>query len=176
MSFKYKALLIITPLVFFLDQLTKWLVMKSIPFHGSIPVMSGYFDIVFLRNTGAAFGMFADMGEGIRNIFFYIVAMIAIIVLTAIYARLSHEARLLPIAISLVFGGIAGNFLDRIRFGAVTDFLSVHIRDVAIEWTMFGRNIHMPLDWPAFNVADSAITVAMVLFIISAFRQDRRET
>lgn len=174
MKFKYKVLFIITPLIFLLDQLTKSLVINYIPFHGSIPVIPGYFDLVFIRNAGAAFGMFAQMDDGVRQFFFHIVAVVAVVVLAFFFARLSKEERLLPIAISLVFGGIAGNILDRIRFGAVTDFLSAHVRDVAIDWSVFGMRLHLPLNWPAFNVADSAITIAMFLFIISAFRPQRR--
>jgi len=118
--------------------------------------------------------MFAQMDDGVRQFFFHIVAVVAVVVLAFFFARLSKEERLLPIAISLVFGGIAGNILDRIRFGAVTDFLSAHVRDVAIDWSVFGMRLHLPLNWPAFNVADSAITIAMFLFIISAFRPQRR--
>jgi len=81
MRFKYKVLLTITPLIFILDQLTKWLVSTSIPFHGSIPIIDGYLDLVFIRNTGAAFGMFADLDGAFRHVFFYIVAIIAVIIL-----------------------------------------------------------------------------------------------
>jgi len=175
MTFKYKALFIIAPLVLVLDQFTKWLVAGSIPYGGSVPVIPGYVDIVFLRNPGAAFGMFASMGDDFRKIFFLIVAVVAVVFLAVFYTGLKKEARMLPVAISLIFGGIAGNILDRIRFGEVTDFLSVHIRDVVLNWTIVKWDLHIPLIWPAFNVADSAITVAMIMLIITAFRSDRRE-
>lgn len=170
MKYKYKMLLIITPLVFILDQFTKWLVIKCIPSQGSISIIPNYVDLVFVRNPGAAFGMLAGLSDQFRNIFFFAVAVVAVIVLSVFYKRLSLKARLLPLAISLVFGGIFGNILDRIRFGEVTDFVSVHIRDVVIDWTIFKWHLHVPLNWPAFNVADSAITIAMVLLVISAFR------
>lgn len=175
MSFKYKILLTVTPLVFILDQFTKWLVIKNIPYNGSIPIISGYVDLVFFRNPGAAFGMFAGMGESFRNFFFFIVAIIAVVFLAVFFAGLKEKARMLPIAITLIFGGIAGNILDRIRFGEVTDFLSIHIQDVVINWTIAKWRLHIPLDWPAFNVADSAITVAMFMLVITAFRSDRGE-
>jgi len=175
MSFKYKALFIITPLVFIIDQLTKWLVTMYIPFQGSVPVISGYLDLVFFRNPGAAFGMFASFGDDFRKYFFFIVAVIAVIFLAVFFAHLKKEARMLPVAISLVFAGIAGNIMDRIRFGEVTDFISVHIRDVVLDFTIFSRHMHIPLNWPAFNVADSAITVAMFMLVITAFRSDGRE-
>ncbi len=175
MSFKYKALIIITPLVFIADQLTKWLVVKYIPFGDSVPVISGYFDLVYLKNPGAAFGMLSSLADGYRQVFFYVVAAVAVIVLAAFYRSIKESERLLPIGIALVFGGIAGNIMDRIISGEVTDFLSVHIKDAAIDWTILGHNLHIPLIWPAFNVADSAITVAMVLLVITAFRAKKGE-
>jgi len=81
----------------------------------------------------------------------------------------------MPITLSLIFGGIIGNLCDRLRFGAVTDFLSIHIRDVVVDFTIWARHIHVSLNWPAFNVADSSITVAMFLLIIMAFRQQKGE-
>jgi len=171
MTFKYKALLFITPFVFILDQLTKWLARKYIPLHNAIPVIPGYFDLVHFQNKGAAFGMFSGMGERFRLYFFYIVAVLAVVVLAVFFVRLA-AGRLLPVAISLIFGGIAGNTTDRIKFGTVTDFISVHIRDVVTNFEAFGRQFNIPLDWPAFNIADSAITVAMFCLIISAFRAE----
>ena len=173
MSFKYKALLIITPLIFVLDQLTKWLVIAYIPLNEGIPIISGYFDIVHFQNKGAAFGMLANLPEGFRQYFFYIVAIIAVIILAVFYWRFSEKTKLLPVAVALVFGGIAGNILDRIRLGAVTDFISFYIKDAAINLSLGKWHLHLPLDWPAFNVADSAITVAMLLLIISAFKTER---
>lgn len=171
MTFKYKALLFITPLVFFLDQLTKWLVRKFIPLHDAIPLIAGYFDLVHYQNKGAAFGMFSGMSDQLRLVFFYAVAVLAVIILAVFFVRLAG-GYLLPVAISLIFGGIAGNTTDRIKFGTVTDFISVHIRDVALNFELFGRQFNIPLDWPAFNIADSAITVAMFCLIISAFRTE----
>lgn len=175
MSFKHKALLIITPLVFILDQLTKWLIIKYIPLKEGVSVIPGYFDLVHFQNAGAAFGMFSNLPEGFRQYFFYIVAVIAVIILVVFYWQYKARNKLLPIAIALVLGGIAGNILDRIRFGAVTDFISLHIRDAAFNLNLGGRQINIPLDWPAFNVADSAITIAMFLLIISAFGKEWRQ-
>lgn len=173
MRFKFKALFIITPLVLFLDQLTKWLVIRHIPFGGSIPVIPGYFDLVFYKNTGAAFGMLSSFGEGGKQYFFYIVAAVAVVVLSTFYSKIKDEARMLPTAIALVFAGIAGNIIDRIRFGAVTDFLSFHIKDAVLSLDLWGWRMHLPLDWPAFNVADAAITVAMCMLLITAFRAEK---
>jgi signal peptidase II len=172
MIFKYRALLIVTPVVFFLDQLTKWLVRKYIPLHEAVPVVRGYFDIVHYENKGAAFGMFSGAGGEFRLYFFYVVSVLAVIILAGFFVKLAG-GRLLPIAVSLIFGGIAGNTTDRIRFGTVTDFISVHISDLAWNFNIFGRQFDIPLEWPAFNVADSAITVAMFCLIIYAFKTER---
>lgn len=172
MKFKYKILFVITPLVFILDQITKWFILKGVPLYGKIEIIPGYFDITHYKNPGAAFGLFAGSAAWFREPFFFIVAVIAVIMLSVFFVRLPERLRLLPVTVSLVFGGIAGNILDRIRFGSVTDFLSVHIRDVVWSGSVLGMNFSIPLDWPSFNVADSAITIAMLLFVISAFKGD----
>lgn len=167
MLFKHRCLLIISPLIFLLDQLTKWWVIHTIPYGSGIPVIPGYFDLVHVRNTGAAFGMFAGANAAWREPFFYIVSVIATVVIFSVVRSLGPRERLLPITLSLVFGGVLGNVLDRIRFGYVTDFLSFHWRDVVV-W-------NIPLEWPSFNVADSAITVSMVLLAWYFIRTPKTE-
>jgi signal peptidase II len=170
MKKKYLIVLLIAPAVFILDLFTKWWVLKTIPLGGGIEVIPGYFDIIHARNIGAAFGMFADSASTFRVPFFYIIAVLAVIAIAAMLWKMRDDERILPVTFALILGGIAGNILDRIRFGSVVDFLSVHWRDVVFDRTLFGWHLQLPLDWPAFNVADSAITTAMVLLIISAFR------
>ncbi|PIU55359.1 MAG: signal peptidase II [Deltaproteobacteria bacterium CG07_land_8_20_14_0_80_38_7] len=174
MSFKYKAL-IITPIVFILDQLTKLLVIKEIPLYNKIQIIPGYFDLVHYQNPGAAFGMFTNMPDWLRQPFFYSIAVVVSIMLLYFLFKLSAKSRLLPVAIALIFGGMAGNIMDRIRLGVVTDFLSFHIKDQILQFSVFGKFFSIQLDWPAFNVADSAITIAMFLLLISAFKPERRE-
>jgi signal peptidase II len=167
MKFKYKALILIAPIVFVLDQLTKLAVVRWIPAGERIQVLPGFFDLSHYYNKGAAFGMFAGSAESFRIPFFYAVSILAAILLIIFVIKLDVRERLMPIALSLVLGGIAGNTLDRIRIGAVIDFLSFHVGEAVINFTIFGKHINLPLDWPAFNIADSAITVAMVLIIYS---------
>lgn len=173
MRYRYKVALIIGPLIFILDQFTKWWVLAAIPFGEKIVVIPGYFDLVHTQNVGAAFGMFAGTAAGFRVPFFYIMAAVAVAVICIMLWKMRDEERLLPLTFALVLGGIAGNVLDRIRFGAVVDFLSLHWRDVVWTVKLGTREFSIPLDWPAFNVADSAITVAMVLLIIAAFRKPK---
>ncbi|OGQ22303.1 MAG: signal peptidase II [Deltaproteobacteria bacterium RIFCSPLOWO2_02_FULL_44_10] len=162
LSRKYKFLFLITPIVLFLDQLTKWLVVKEIPYSSRIPIIPGYFDLVHFRNRGAAFGMLSELPDHIRPFFFYGIAVVAVIVLFFYFRSLKGEEKLMPITLSLILGGIFGNILDRLRYGDVVDFLSFHFQEKII------RGVY--LEWPAFNVADSAITVAMMLLIVSTLK------
>lgn len=174
MQRKYKILMLIMPAVFVLDQLTKWIILNQVALGDRLPVIPGFFDIVHFRNAGAAFGMFSGLSDAVRAPFFYVVAILAAIVLGFMYRALSDREVLMPVAISLVLGGIAGNVVDRVRFGEVVDFLSVHIGDRIFMIDVFGRRLSYPLEWPAFNVADMAITTAMVLIVISAFAKATR--
>ena len=175
MKRKYWILAITTPVVFIADQLTKWLVVNFMEVGGRISIIPGFFDIVHFRNTGAAFGLFSGMPEAVRTPFFYIVAAVATVLLAFLYRTLGARERLMPLAISLVFGGIAGNILDRMRYGSVVDFLSLHAGDAVVAGKVFGIHYRFPLEWPAFNIADSAITTAMILIVVSAVRGRRGE-
>lgn len=163
MPAKYKILLILGPTVFLFDLLTKWLVLKYIPIGGSIAVIPNFFDLVHVRNTGAAFGMLASLGEAIRVPFFYGISALALIILVYCFRTLDSANRIYPWALSLISAGVLGNLLDRIRFGSVVDFVSLHVGDKMVSG--------VELRWPAFNVADSAITVAMVLLIAHALKR-----
>lgn len=173
MSTKYKILVTVAPAVFMLDQFTKLLIVATQDIGNRIPVIRGYFDIVHFRNEGAAFGMLAGAHDDFRAPFFFIVAIVAVVALAFFYRTLKDNEKLMPLAISLVFGGIAGNILDRIRLGSVVDFLSFHIGHGAWDFAIFGNQVHIPLEWPAFNVADSAITAAMILILYSTFFHKR---
>lgn len=174
MKRKYWILVIITPAIFIIDQITKWLIVSHVEIGEKIPIIPGLFDIVHFRNTGAAFGLFSGMSEDVRVPFFYVVAVIATVVLAFMYRAVSDREILLPVALSLVFGGIAGNVLDRLRLREVVDFLSFHVDNRVFMGKAFGRTFAFPLEWPAFNVADMAITTAMVLIVISAIMRRKR--
>ena len=155
MAYKYKILFLVAPAILILDQLTKYFILQYVPIGDALPVISGYFDIVHIRNTGAAFGMLANLDSVARIPFFYGVSGIAICVLVYAFLHLEPENHYYPWPLSLITGGILGNLIDRFRFGNVVDFLSVHIQE-----SYFGS---VKLEWPAFNVADSAITISMIL-------------
>lgn len=142
-----------------LDQWTKWLVEIHLPHSASHPVISGFLNLTHVKNTGVAFGLFATQGADGSS--WLLVALgLAALAAVFLYFRMapSHD-RLLLVSLALVVGGAAGNLLDRIVSGAVTDFVDVYV-----------GTYH----WPAFNVADSAITVGIALMILDSFRAHRR--
>lgn len=147
-------------LIIILDQWSKQYVLNHLPLGSVQTVIPGFFDLVHYRNPGAAFGMLANLSEATRSWLFYVLALVAGIFLAYYWKSLKPQEKLSKIAVPLVYGGIIGNIIDRIRFGNVVDFLSFHWREFAA--------------WPAFNVADSAITVAVVLLVIEGLRGVRK--
>ena len=149
--------------VVLLDQVTKVMIRAWVPLHERIVVIPGFFDITHVQNTGAAFGLFAGATSPYRPILLNAVAF-AVFVLVLIYAFKSpvHWKRL-QLALAGILGGAVGNLVDRIGAGAVTDFLRLH---AAGRW-----------EWPSFNVADSAITVGVVLLALDIWKNpDGAET
>lgn len=142
---RYHLLFIFTALaVIILDQATKYFISVSMGSYESITVIQGFFDLVHVRNRGMAFGMLNRHDTGIAPYFLIAVTIIAVILILIWAFRLKHEEKRLLFGLSLIFGGAIGNLIDRIRIREVIDFLDVYI-----------GSYH----WPAFNVADSAITV-----------------
>ena len=145
-----KLLLFVSLPLYVLDQVTKWLVLRFISIDEFVPVIPSFFYLVQVHNTGAAFGMLKD-----NNLFFMILASAALVLL-AIFARRGAFVDIpTRMGAALLVSGIVGNLTDRILHGFVIDFL-----DVILPW--YGH-------WPAFNIADSAICGAAVLFFISGF-------
>lgn len=136
-----------------LDQVSKAMVMGNFAMFELRPVIPGLFNLTYLTNTGAAFGMLAGAPTIWRQVFFVGVALVAIGVLAFSYKQFCRQGRLFAHAIGLIAGGALGNLIDRLRFGAVVDFLDFYL----------GSH-----HWPAFNVADSAITIGVGLFILGS--------
>ncbi|MDQ1315214.1 MAG: signal peptidase [Pseudomonadota bacterium] len=129
------------------DHLTKWWVSSTLDYQETIAVLS-FFSLVLVHNTGAAFSFLADAG-GWQRWFFIAVGIVATVIIVRLLKRHAREPRL-AFSLALVLGGALGNIIDRVVLGHVVDFLYFHYRGVA---------------WPAFNVADSAITVGAGLLI-----------
>ena len=134
------------------DHLSKWWVTSTLDYQHAVPVLP-FFSLVLVNNTGAAFSFLANAG-GWQRWFFIAVGIIATVVIARILNRHAHETRL-AFPLALVLGGALGNVIDRVVLGHVVDFLYFHYRD-------FG--------WPAFNVADSAITVGAALLVWDGLR------
>lgn len=162
MRMKTKTLLFISPLVFLTDQVAKWIIIQTIPLSHPVPIIPDFFDLTHTRNPGAAFGAFANLPDSIRLPFFFTTSTIALIAILLYYFRLSDERRSPFVALALILGGALGNIFDRIFRGEVIDFLSFHWRNQWVNGSIGTWNWHIKLEWPAFNVADAAITVGVI--------------
>lgn len=139
-----------------LDQLSKYWVSARFDY-GETRAVTGFFNLVLTHNQGAAFSFLANAGGWQRG-FFIVIALVAIVVISVLLARHAGQT-LFCVALALILGGAIGNVVDRVALGYVVDFLDFHLAG----W-----------HWPAFNLADSAITVGAVLLIADSFRRDTR--
>ena len=130
-----------------LDQLSKYLVDSSMTLYQSREIISGLLALTYVRNPGAAFGLLAGAPAWFRQPFFYLTSGAALVILGLFLRRLGEHERLARLALVAILGGALGNLIDRIRFGYVIDFVDV-------SW----QGYH----WPAFNVADSCITLGVI--------------
>lgn len=143
-------LVLVAGAVVALDQMTKAVILTALPLHNEISVIPGFFNITHIQNPGGAFGIFASFNPSLRHLFFVIVAFMALGLVFYFYVVTPPSHPALAGGFALIFGGAIGNLIDRIRFEKVVDFLDFFIG----SW-----------HWPAFNVADSAISVGIGIFI-----------
>jgi len=152
-------------LVVVLDAWTKWLVNARIALHDAIPVIPNLFQLVHVRNTGAAFGIGANAESAVVP-FLLNGGAIAVFFIVVVYAyRSAITDRVLQTGLHLILGGAIGNLVDRFRFRYVVDFLDFYM-------TTAGREHH----WPAFNVADAAICVGIGLLFLDMKRKPAEAT
>jgi signal peptidase II len=137
-----------------LDQLTKWWIRSSVPLHESIVVVPSLVSITHLRNPGGAFSLLAQSADGFRIPFFVVMSGVAVAALIYFLREIEAHQKILLFAVAGVLGGAIGNLIDRVAVGAVTDFLDVY-------WGTY--------HWPAFNVADSFITVGVIVLLAQSF-------
>jgi len=143
-----------------LDQLTKRWILRSISLYDARVVAPDFFSLVNIPNTGAAFGSFKG-----NNTFFVVISGIALVVVTVLLVRHRRSDPWRDVSLALLLAGILGNLTDRVLYGHVVDFL------------LFNLHIRYADPWPAFNVADSCISIAVVLFIIHSLgKQKVRES
>ncbi|MET0087100.1 MAG: signal peptidase II [Sedimenticola sp.] len=149
----------LSAIVIGLDQVSKQLVESSLMLYEVVPVMP-FFNLTLAYNEGAAFSFLSDQG-GWQRWFFSGLALLVSIILVIWISRLQQRERLIAISLSLIVGGAIGNLIDRVLHGHVIDFLDLYYG----QW-----------HWPAFNVADSAIFVGVVLMLLDAFRGEPEES
>jgi signal peptidase II len=153
---KYVVFFLIVSIITLMDQFSKWAVSTRIPLHGSVVVIKGFLNLVHVRNTGIAFGIFSGSGMPYRALFLTLVSLTAMVFIFVCVRRL-HAGQLgWLVGISLVFGGALGNFIDRALYGEVIDFIDCYL----------GR-----FHWPAFNVADSAVTIGVSYLALKTVRK-----
>lgn len=141
-----------------LDQYTKQLVLQSIELYQSIQV-TGFFNLTYIRNYGAAFSFLSNEG-GWQRWFFTLVAIVVSGLILWWLKQAKPQQTLLPIAFSLILGGALGNLYDRLAYGYVVDFLDFYIND---------------LHWPAFNIADSAICLGAILLVVDMIKNGEQK-
>ena len=151
-----RFILFLTLPLYALDQLTKQWILRSISLYEARSVVPDFFNLVNVPNTGAAFGSFKG-----NNTFFVIISLIALVVVTILLVRRHRSDLWRDVSLALLLAGILGNLTDRLLHGHVVDFL------------LFNLHIRYADPWPAFNVADSCISIAVVLFIIHSFRKEK---
>lgn len=135
-----------------LDVVTKLIIKTNVSYLEAIPVIDGFFNIVYVLNPGAAFGFLRGLDDSYRQIFFIVVTLIAIVFI--LYLMNNEKNKLSAYAFALVLSGAIGNLIDRIHTSYVVDFLDFYI-----------GSYH----WPAFNVADSCITIGIAILLIDSF-------
>lgn len=139
-------------LVLIVDQISKYVIVDAFTLYESMPVFPG-FNLTYVQNTGAAFSFLSDAGGWQRWLFISLSSVVSIGLIIWIYT-LPVTWRWLSAALALILGGAVGNLVDRIAYGYVIDFMDVYYD----KW-----------HWPAFNIADSAISVGVVMLIIDTF-------
>lgn len=152
---RYIWLIIWLLVVLILDQISKWLITSNFTLGQSLPILPNYFNLTLVHNPGAAFGLFASAPEAFREPFFFAVPLLTLAVILFLFHRLQNQQTLSTHAFAGIIAGAIGNLVDRFRFGYVVDFLDFHWRYTA--------------HFPAFNVADSAISIGVALLLLASF-------
>jgi signal peptidase II len=147
-----KLILFLSLPLYAMDQLTKQLILRLISPYQARIIVPDFFSLVNVTNDGAAFGSFKG-----NNTFFVVISIIALVVVTVLLVRPRRPDSLRDLSLALLLAGILGNLTDRLLYGHVIDFL------------LFNLHIRYADPWPAFNVADSCISIAVVLFIVHSF-------
>jgi signal peptidase II len=154
---RYTLFVTLTILGLLFDQATKLYIDRSMQLFDSIPVVTDFFNITYVRNRGAAFSFLSEASW--RLPFFIGITLVAAIAILVAFHKLRDDQKLAQISLAMIFSGAIGNLIDRVRLGEVIDFLDVH-------WYRH--------HWPAFNMADSLICVGVFLLALDMLLDERR--
>ena len=143
--------------ILLLDRWTKALIQKRFDLNESISVIDGFFNITYVRNTGVAFGIFDPLSLPAKSVVLSVFTAFAAVVVITYSVRSPLRNRLLQFALALILGGALGNLFDRVAYGYVVDFLEFYVR---------------AYHWPSFNVADSTISIGVVLLALEIIRNE----
>ena len=152
MKTKLIYLAIVSLVVVALDQVTKNYILDAFQYGESMDVINNFFNITYVRNYGAAFGMLSKVDPSLRDTFFLMMPPFAMTVILIMLKMAHGHETLRKISLCAVFAGALGNYIDRVRFGYVVDFLDFHYYEVYA--------------WPAFNVADMSIVCGVSVLIL----------
>ncbi len=152
-------LIVVATIIF--DQVTKVWIVNTMEMYQSWEIIPGFFNLVYVTNSGAAFSILADVNSPWRHYFFVSVGVIALVLLTFFWFQQRKSKSLTIVGLALIAGGASGNLIDRIRLGSVVDFIDVFI-----------GSYH----WPAFNIADSAICIGVGMYLILGYFEDRKNS
>jgi len=160
MKRKYWVLLIFCFGILLLDQWTKYIIVQKLRLYQRVEVIQGFFNIIHVRNTGGAFGIFGGEKGGIGSVLFVVVSLIAIGAIVFLFVKIKENEKTLTLSFSLILSGAIGNLIDRLQYGEVVDFLDFHL-----------STYH----WPAFNIADSAICIGIGLMALELLIRDSKK-
>ena len=155
---KIGLVLLIVGVILLLDHGTKALIVRHMSLYQSKPVVASFLHLTYVSNAGAAFGFLAQTPAWFRQPFFLVVTGVAVLALGIFLRNADETDRMTNIAVATILGGALGNLIDRIQAGSVIDFIDLH-------W----HGYH----WPAFNVADTCITLGVIGLLWASFRNQR---
>jgi len=157
---RYALTAAVSLLVLLCDQVTKYVICAFLPLYAKVEIITDFFTIVHIRNPGIAFGLLRKFGGQYKLVSLIVVSCIALFLLVFLISQIKKNDTLQSFSLSLILGGAMGNLIDRFRLGEVIDFIDVHWKSL--------------YHWPAFNIADSAITVGIILIILNELRTLKR--
>jgi len=160
---KYSIFVPVFTLVIVFDQLSKYLIRQNLLLNRSqIQIFENFFQIIYIRNPGIAFGMFSSPDNSLlRLVFLIVISLIALLIIFLYFRKLPSKDKIYSLSLSMIAGGAVGNLIDRVYFGEVIDFLDFHL--------------YHKYHWPAFNLADSFISIGSFILILTIFLKNEKK-